>query len=124
MTRDRPRTGRGTTGREACSLRPVDALKTDGLTKLYGHARRGPLSRGGEVPALTDLSIRVNVGEIFGFLGPNGAGKSTTIRLLLGFLHPTRRAGRRCSGSTAGANGRRSAAGSATCPAASRCTTR
>ena len=28
-------------------------------------------------------------GEIFGFLGPNGAGKSTTIRLLLGFLHPT-----------------------------------
>ena len=67
----------------------MDALKTDGLTKLYGHARRGPLSRGGEVPALTDLSIRVNVGEIFGFLGPNGAGKSTTIRLLLGFLHPS-----------------------------------
>ena len=28
-------------------------------------------------------------GEIFGFLGPNGAGKSTTIRLLLGYLHPT-----------------------------------
>ena len=67
----------------------MDALKTDGLTKLYGHARRGPLSRGGEVPALTDLSIRVNVGEIFGFLGPNGAGKSTTIRLMLGFLHPS-----------------------------------
>ena len=33
---------------------------------------------------------RVHEGEIFGFLGPNGAGKSTTIRLLLGFLHPTR----------------------------------
>jgi ABC-2 type transport system ATP-binding protein len=31
----------------------------------------------------------VSPGEIFGFLGPNGAGKSTTIRLLLGFLHPT-----------------------------------
>jgi ABC-2 type transport system ATP-binding protein len=41
------------------------------------------------VAALDDLSIQVNVGEIFGFLGPNGAGKSTTIRLLLGFLHPT-----------------------------------
>ena len=26
---------------------------------------------------------------MFGFLGPNGAGKSTTIRLLLGYLHPT-----------------------------------
>jgi ABC-2 type transport system ATP-binding protein len=31
----------------------------------------------------------VERGEIFGFLGPNGAGKSTTLRLLLGFLHPT-----------------------------------
>ena len=39
--------------------------------------------------ALTDVSIHVNSGEIFGFLGPNGAGKSTMIRLLLGFLHPT-----------------------------------
>jgi ABC-2 type transport system ATP-binding protein len=31
----------------------------------------------------------VRQGEVFGFLGPNGSGKSTTIRLLLGFLHPT-----------------------------------
>jgi ABC-type multidrug transport system ATPase subunit len=51
--------------------------------------RRGPLPGGPIVPALSDLSIRVNAGEIFGFLGPNGAGKSTMIRLLLGFLHPT-----------------------------------
>ena len=41
------------------------------------------------VRALEDLTIEVGEGEIFGFLGPNGAGKSTTIRLLLGFLHPT-----------------------------------
>jgi ABC-2 type transport system ATP-binding protein len=71
-----------------CSLSAVDALRTEGLTKLYGHARRGPRS-GSEVAALTHLSIQVNVGEIFGFLGPNGAGKSTMIRLLLGFLHPS-----------------------------------
>ena len=32
---------------------------------------------------------RSHEGEIFGFLGPNGAGKSTTIRLLLGYLHPS-----------------------------------
>ena len=66
----------------------MDALRTEGLTKNYGHARRGPRP-GLEVAALTDLSIQVNVGEIFGFLGPNGAGKSTMIRLLLGFLHPS-----------------------------------
>src|SRR6185312_13317107 len=36
-----------------------------------------------------DLTIAVREGEIFGFLGPNGAGKSTTIRLLLGYLHPS-----------------------------------
>ncbi len=29
-------------------------------------------------------------GEIIGFLGPNGAGKTTTMRLLLGYLAPTR----------------------------------
>jgi ABC-2 type transport system ATP-binding protein len=71
----------------------MDALTTTGLTKAYGRARprvhlpgRDPT---GEVRALEDLTIGVVEGEIFGFLGPNGAGKSTTIRLLLGFLHPT-----------------------------------
>jgi ABC-2 type transport system ATP-binding protein len=63
------------------------------LTKLFGRSRL-PVRPPGHGPstivrALDDLSIEVNEGEIFGFLGPNGAGKSTTIRLLLGFLHPT-----------------------------------
>src|SRR6478736_3957365 len=64
------------------------AIATAGLTKRYGHGRRGPIA-GGIVRALEDLTIEVREGEIFGFLGPNGAGKSTTIRLLLGFLHAT-----------------------------------
>jgi ABC-2 type transport system ATP-binding protein len=55
-------------------------IQTNRLTKRYG---REP------TPALADLDLQVEQGEIFGFLGPNGAGKSTTIRLLLGFLHPT-----------------------------------
>src|SRR4051794_4950715 len=73
----------------------MDALTTSGLTKRYGHGEpriRRPGERGrawGDVWALRDLSIAVKEGEIFGFLGPNGAGKSTTIRLLLGYLHPT-----------------------------------
>src|SRR6476646_2206916 len=71
----------------------MDALTTPGLTKRYGH-REPPIHRpghrsAGEIRALEDLTIAVREGEIFGFLGPNGAGKSTTIRLLLGYLHPT-----------------------------------
>ena len=54
------------------------AIETRSLTKRYG-----------AIEALTDLDLEVRPGEIFGFLGPNGAGKSTTIRILLGFLHPT-----------------------------------
>ena len=37
-----------------------------------------------------DVSFEVKRGEIIGFLGPNGAGKTTTMRMLTGFLHPTR----------------------------------
>jgi ABC-2 type transport system ATP-binding protein len=59
---------------------PPDAvISAHGLTRHYGSVR-----------ALTDLSLDVRRGEIFGFLGPNGAGKSTFIRTLLGFLHATR----------------------------------
>jgi len=69
------------------------AIVTSGLSKRYGH-RTPPvhppwMHPAPEVRALEDLSIEVREGEIFGFLGPNGAGKSTTIRLLLGFLHPS-----------------------------------
>ena len=71
----------------------MDAIVTAGLTKRYGHGPR-PIhlpghGSAGEIRALEELSIEVHEGEIFGFLGPNGAGKSTTIRLLLGFLHPS-----------------------------------
>lgn len=40
--------------------------------------------------AVNDLSLEVPVGGMFGFLGPNGAGKTTTIKMLLGFLPPTK----------------------------------
>ncbi len=53
-------------------------IETTDLTKSYGGAR-----------GITNVSLTVNEGEIFGFLGPNGAGKTTMIRLLLGLLHPT-----------------------------------
>jgi ABC-type multidrug transport system ATPase subunit len=44
--------------------------------------------RAGADFALSDLSLHVPSGSIYGFLGPNGSGKTTTIRLLLGMLRP------------------------------------
>ena len=40
--------------------------------------------------ALDNISFNVEKGEIVGFLGPNAAGKTTTMRILTGFLAPTR----------------------------------
>jgi ABC-2 type transport system ATP-binding protein len=39
--------------------------------------------------AVSDLTLHVPAGEIYGFLGPNGAGKTTTIRMVAGALAPT-----------------------------------
>ena len=50
-------------------------LEIKNLTKRYGES---------SVNAVTDLSISLKAGEIYGFLGPNGAGKSTTIKSLVG----------------------------------------
>ncbi len=71
------------------SLLPVAVIETFGLTKHYGAGRLASFWGEQRVAALTDLSVEVREGEVFGFLGPNGAGKTTLIRLLLGYMHPT-----------------------------------
>ena len=55
------------------------AIATAGLTKHYPG-----------VQALTDLTLEVPAGSIYGFLGPNGAGKTTALKLLAGLTRPTR----------------------------------
>ncbi|MCF6225880.1 MAG: ABC transporter ATP-binding protein [Xanthomonadales bacterium] len=44
----------------------------------------------GSIEAVKDLSFSLEKGTVLGFLGPNGAGKSTTMRMLTGFLTPTK----------------------------------
>lgn len=54
-------------------------IRADGLTRRFG-----PLT------AVRDVSFAIERGRIVAFLGPNGAGKTTTMRLLAGYLAPTR----------------------------------
>lgn len=54
-----------------------DIIVTENLTKHYK-----------DVTAISDISLNVRKGEIYGFLGLNGAGKTTTIRILLGMIRP------------------------------------
>ncbi|MHB8869884.1 MAG: ATP-binding cassette domain-containing protein, partial [Thermoleophilia bacterium] len=42
------------------------------------------------IRAVSQLSLRVPEGLIYGFLGPNGAGKTTTMRMILDILRPDR----------------------------------
>jgi ABC-2 type transport system ATP-binding protein len=44
----------------------------------------------GTIRAVDGISFEVKRGEVLGFLGPNGAGKSTTMKMITGFLAPTR----------------------------------
>src|SRR5258708_36995266 len=53
-------------------------IENHGLTKSFG-----------TVAAVSDVSMTVRRGEVYGFLGPNGAGKTTTLRMLLGLARPT-----------------------------------
>ena len=53
-------------------------IETEGLTVYYGRHL-----------GITDVDLKVEKGEVFGFLGPNGAGKTTTQRVLLDVIRPT-----------------------------------
>lgn len=50
----------------------------------------------GAIKAVDGVSFSVKKGEVLGFLGPNGAGKSTTMKMITGFLAPTRGTVRVC----------------------------
>src|SRR4029079_8690531 len=54
----------------------IEAL---GLSKYYG-----------DFAAIDDVTFSIPKGQVVAFLGPNGAGKSTTMKLLTGYLAPTK----------------------------------
>lgn len=57
----------------------TNMIVADGVCKFYG-----PFA------AVNDVSFSVPGCQVCAFLGPNGAGKSTTMKILTGFLAPTR----------------------------------
>ncbi len=54
-------------------------IEARGLSKFYG-----------EFAAIRDVTFSVPQGQVCAFLGPNGSGKSTTMKMLTGFLSPSR----------------------------------
>lgn len=50
-------------------------LELNNLTKYFGSKC-----------VVSDISLKINAGEVFGFLGPNGSGKTTTIKMITGLL--------------------------------------
>lgn len=58
-----------------------NAIEIRGLNKTYKATKRMS-----EKVALTDITLDIPRGSIFGLLGPNGAGKSTIINILAGLV--------------------------------------
>lgn len=55
----------------------LPTVSVDHITKTFG-----------EFTAVSDLSLAVYPGRIYGLLGPNGAGKTTTIRMIVNITAP------------------------------------
>lgn len=55
-------------------------IQLSSISKAYGKKK--------EIPAVTDFSLEVNNGELFGLIGPDGAGKTTLFRILTTLLLP------------------------------------
>ena len=67
----------------------MDAIKVQGLKRVY-QTKTGTIRRKTkEVAAVDGIDFGVARGELFGLLGPNGAGKTTTVKMLTTVLTPT-----------------------------------
>ena len=71
----------GAVGAAAAVDTAVPALLVEGVTKRFVVGRKRK-----PVVAISDVSLRLERGDIVGILGANGSGKSTLIRLVSGLL--------------------------------------
>ena len=82
-------------------------LSTDDAGAMKPHAKLGSVERGaatatslvelsgiwkyyGSTPAVRDVNLTVNPGEVVGLVGDNGSGKSTLVKIIMGYHRPTR----------------------------------
>ncbi len=66
----------------------MNAIEAHDLTKVY--EKSGGWRRAGEtVTAVSNLSLSIPPGELFGLLGPNGAGKTTLVKMLCTLILPS-----------------------------------
>jgi ABC-2 type transport system ATP-binding protein len=71
-------TGKKHSGENDVMSDPKPAIQAINLTKRFK-----------DLTAVSDLSLEVYPGEIFGLVGPDGAGKTTTLRMLSSIMDPT-----------------------------------
>lgn len=64
-------------------------LRSPGAVDAPGLVVEHLSKRFGDRTAVSDVSLQVARGEVFGFLGPNGAGKTTTVRMLATLITPS-----------------------------------
>lgn len=58
-------------------------IQVDEVTKVFGAGSEA-------VTALDDVSLTIDSNEFFTLLGPSGCGKTTLLRMIAGFIDPTR----------------------------------
>src|SRR5437868_11224887 len=56
-----------------------NAVELRGVSKIFG-----------DYTAVSDLTLTVPRGSVYGFIGPNGSGKTTTLRMTMNIILPDR----------------------------------
>ena len=68
----------------------MNAIEVHNLSKVFAKPQGWRRQASGDpVTAVSDLSLAIPQGELFGLLGPNGAGKTTLVKMLCTLILPS-----------------------------------